>query len=192
MTAPRGEKDMDRASRAARSVPADERRVRPEEFGKDHWSLLAYIETLVVDGIETGGAVGRARSRRGPAGLGVIDRDRVRCNPARHPLLLGPRQTSDFRWKPEWGTRLRGYFDAPEDQRATLRLPDHDDWDCLEDLDAAGLVEFVTLTSGGVLLTEDGLRMAARLRAHKANGGHFATFNPAAASPTSPSPARPT
>lgn len=171
-----------------------ETRIGVEQFGKDHWSLLAYIETLVVDGMATGGTVGRAGSRRAPRSVGIIDRDRVRCNPQRHPLLLGPRQTIDFGWKPEWGTRLRGYFDAPDDQRAALRLPDHDDWDCLEDLDAAGLVEFVTLTSGGVLLTKAGFAMATRRRAHKASGGSFATFAPPATAashaprvPTNPS-----
>src|SRR5271156_4013787 len=40
-----------------------------EEFGKDHWSTFAYIETLVVDGI------------------GEPRRERMRCDADRHPFF---------------------------------------------------------------------------------------------------------
>jgi len=136
------------------TAPTTER-VTPEKFGKDHWSLLAYVETLVVDNQP-------------------IDRRRMRCNPTTHPLLTAPYQHK--RWEPQWGTRLKGYFDAHD--KAAHQLPEHDDWDCLEDLDAAGLVEFQTLTSGIVRLTPEGRRVANELREHKQNGGNFASFTP--------------
>lgn len=134
-----------------------------EKFGKDHWSLLAYVETLCVDGKD---------------GLGVIDGRRVRCNPARHP----GQETSPGPWRDSYSTRLAGFFqfdDRADPQLAAeagLMLLGHDDWDCLEDLEAAGLVSVITLTSGGVLLTDEGSRVAGVLRAHKAQGGHFAGF----------------
>lgn len=141
------------------TAPTTER-ITPDRFGKDHWSLLAYIETLVVDNQP-------------------IDRRRMRCNPTTHPTLVAPHQHQ--RWEPQWGTRLKNYFlkeyfDAHD--KAAYQLPEHDDWDCLEDLDAAGLVEFQTLTSGVVRLTPEGRRVANELREHKQNGGTFAGFTP--------------
>jgi hypothetical protein len=127
-----------------------------KDFGKDHWSLFAYIETLCVDGKD---------------GLGVIDKRRVRCNENTHPLL----KTNNGFWQDNYGTRLKGYFtDNGKDESQLLK--EHDDWDCLEDIDNAGLVEFITLTSGGVTMTEKGFKVADELRKHKANGGVFARF----------------
>ena len=80
--------------------------------------------------------------------------------------LLGER-----RWEPTYGTRLHG--------TRTGRVPQiktHDDWDCLDDLEAAGLVEVLSLVNGFVRMTENGLKTAHALREHKARGGVFATF----------------
>ena len=115
-------------------------------FAKDHWSLLAYIETRCVE------------THLLYAGL---DKRRMRCNPYRHPLLAHRRD-----WSPRWGTRLAN----------GQVLADHDDWDCLDDLEAVGLVEILSLINGFVRLTESGISMCAGLRAHKINGGTFATF----------------
>lgn len=150
-----------------------------DRFGKDHWSMLAYVETLCVDA--TGG-------------LGVIDGRRVRCNPDRHPNQLA----SPGAWQDRYSTRLAGFFDFDDrnnPQKATeagLMILGHDDWDCLEDLEAAGYVDVISLTSGGVKMTEEGSRVSGLIRAHKAAGGHFAGFRlptPASAS-SSPSPSQ--
>ena len=117
-------------------------------FGKDHWSLLAYVEACCVD--------------HG----GVLDLRHMRCNPCRHPLLADSRVHRG--WKPEWGTRLKG---------GTI-LEHHDDWDCLEDLEEAGLVEIVSTVNGIVRLTPSGETLAARLRLHKQRGGGYANFDP--------------
>ena len=124
-------------------------------FGKDHWSLLAYVETRCVDSI---------------GNTGTLDPLRMRCNPKRHPMMAVSR-FGERKWEPTYGTRLR--------MTRTGRVPQlrtHDDWDCLEDLDAAGLVEVVSLVNGFVRMTSSGLKIAATLRAHKAEGGVFATF----------------
>ena len=134
-----------------------------EKFGRDHWSLLAYIETICVDALDQ---------------WGQIDRNKLRVNIQTHPLLAGHRQAMAIHAleKPpygyKYGTRLKGHTEEKPNV-----IKEHDDWDCLEDLDKAGLVEFLTLTSGGVRMTDNGLVIAAHLRAHKARGGQYATFD---------------
>jgi len=136
------------------------------QYGKDHWSMLAYAEAVCVDGQK---------------GVGTLLRDRMRCNPARHPLLAGA-YASVGSWKPQYGTRLRAFFefnlrnDPVQAVAAGVQLDGHDDWDCLEDLEAAGYVEVLSLSQGTVRMTARGNQVAALLRAHKANGGMFANF----------------
>lgn len=115
------------------------------QFGRDHWSLFAYVECRVVD--------------HG----GVLDRTHLRCDPRLHPAHAheGSRQGGPY------PTRL---VDG-------LTRGDHDDWDCLDDLEAAGLISsHGTGVNPWFRLTRKGLRMAALLRAHKAKGGQFAEF----------------
>ena len=132
-------------------------RIGIEAFGKDHWALLGYVETLCVDGA---------------LGVGTLDNRRVRCNPARHPLKVGP--YSPGGWSPRSGTRLQGFADRCDPQ---LQLGEHDDWDCLDDLEAAGLVSTVNLANGWIKMTAAGIGRAAQIRAHKAGGGNFASFS---------------
>ncbi len=95
---------------------------------------------------------------------GVPDRRHMRCHGDRHPLLALPEQDG------------RGY---PTILRGGAELAHHDDWDCLDDLEREGLLRNV---GSGVNpryeLTDSGREVAARLRAHKAAGGNFATFEP--------------
>ncbi len=130
-----------------------------EKFGKDHWSLLGYIETVVVDFTDDG--------------VGKVVHDRMRCNSGTHPELLGPRQRMASNWEPAYGTRLRGFF---EDK--SRHLPDHDDWDCLKDLEATGFLVIIDAKKGSVKLTEGGIKVAQELRTHKINGGNFSNFVP--------------
>lgn len=95
---------------------------------------------------------------------GYIVRKRMRCDKDLHPHLahggrLGPKK---------YPTRLKG----------GELLDDHDDWSCVDDFVTAGLV---TLTPGiqpQVRFTDKGLRLAAALRAHKAEGGNWDDFEP--------------
>lgn len=132
-----------------------------EQWGKDHWSCLAFIEYLCVD------YHGRLDDKR---------RRSLRCNPRTHPGYS--LNFSYVLWKPEYGSRLKGYWRPDKSVDESRRILDHDDWDCIEDFEAAG----VLTTEGSGLnpvfkLTRLGLALAAALRAHKANGGHFATFS---------------
>lgn len=126
-------------------------------WSKDHWSLLAYVETRVVDH------------------NGKLNIQQLRCNPARHPL-----NQHNGGWRLEYSSRLMGYFDAKlsaeESIAKNLQVSGHDDWDCLNDFEAAGYLEVISLVNGFVSLTEKGHEVAARLRVHKAAGGMFATF----------------
>ncbi len=148
-------------------------------FGKDHWSLLAYIEHCCVNGLR---------------GLGVVDPFRLRCNPARHPTL-SPMLPSLVSWKPSYATRLAGFFafadrrDVDKAVEAGVQLAGHDDWDCLDDLQAAGYVQVISLEERTVRMTPSGMAASARLRAHKAQGGSFADFVDGAGAALSAQPA---
>lgn len=97
---------------------ASETPISPELFGEDHYSTLLYVESRVVDN------------------QGLLDHDHMRCHPQRHPLLAG-------------AGRMAGSFGAADGSRYPTRLrrgpdgqvqqqPEHDDYDCLDDLVAAG------------------------------------------------------
>ena len=130
-----------------------------EKFGKDHWSLFAYIETRTVD---YNGILDKSHLR--------IKNDVVR-NSTPYPI--------NVYWKPEYGTKLKGYFDKKDKK---LQLPNHDDLDCFDDLKKAGLIKNMGTGFNPVLnhpaeLTKFGISVASKLRNHKANGGYFSNFN---------------
>ena len=91
---------------------------------------------------------------------GRLDLRRLRMNSNKRPVGNGGT------WQPSYGSFVKGERD-----------PEHDDWDCLEDLEAEGLIEMVgTMVNPAVTLTERGYEIAGLLRKHKANGGQFGTF----------------
>lgn len=129
-----------------------------EKWGKDHWSTLAYLETVVVDH------------------NGNINNQKMRCNPRLHRHFA---DTYHLERDPDkYPTRLRG---------GELQH-NHDDWSCLEDMVAAGLIESEFLrvhddltfgtSKARVKLTDLGRFYAAELRKFKATGGNFADFVP--------------
>jgi hypothetical protein len=122
------------------------------DWGRDHYSLLGYIECRCTDD------------------KGVPDREHLRCNPARHPGLVN---RASHLWKDGYSTRLKDHsYETPNQRR------DHDDWDCADDLAAAGLIEIKGTGINPVWkLTDLGQRISARLRAHKMDGGTFSTFH---------------
>lgn len=96
---------------------------------------------------------------------GKPDIRRMRCDPKRHPLMA----------------HQGSMFGAPSPTRLKdgVLLPDHDDWDCVDELEAAGLIEVGGTGMYPVFaLTELGRGLAALLRAHKAAGGNFGDFSP--------------
>jgi hypothetical protein len=115
------------APRQARWQNASTSPVPVKRFGKDHWSTLAYIETRIVDY------------------RGVLSTDHMRISSRRHPMLLAmkPRArvlgaTSDGA---DYPTRLKSETVNPETGLfESENLPEHDDYDCVDDLIAAGLL----------------------------------------------------
>jgi hypothetical protein len=123
----------------ATAIP-EARRIPPEEFGRDHHSTLLYIETRCVDSD------------------GAPKREQMRCHPDRHPHYQTRMQVL-MGWKDEYQTRLAN----------GAREPNHDDWDCLEDLEAAGLLISVgTGFNPQYKLTDAGWAEAGRLRRARA------------------------
>lgn len=119
-----------------------------ENFGKDHWSVLSYVKSKCEESKDE---------------VGVLERMEMRCNVNTHPQWA-PKvlHKESLQWGPGQGTRLAGYFDFPEGTdpekylSAGVQLRDHDDWDCLEDLRAAGYIEVISMDQGLVKLTSLG------------------------------------
>jgi len=140
--------------------------VKIEDFGKEHWSLFAYLEIRCVDH------------------KGTVNGAHLRHNPAKRPAVVG----SDTRgisalvaeghsWKPGYGTRLKGFWKDEGGTDPSRQLPDHDDIDCMEDLEEAGLIKNEGSGLNPLIrMTKEGSRVAGLLREHKANGGQFAEF----------------
>lgn len=132
-----------------------------EQWGKDHWSLLAYIEYRAVNH------------------KGVLDKRHLRI---KNPMVANATD-SPFpapKWKPEWGTKLRGYFLPNGEKNQSKVLENHDDLDCIEDMEAAGLVENLgTGLHPASKLTTKGQKFAAALSKHKQEGSTFAQFGDA-------------
>lgn len=169
-------------------------------FGKDHWSQLMYCESCAVDkgAHGSGGESTRGVSSEGlreitknseaifgiELMIGSVDHRRMRANHLTHPLL----QMNGFPWEDKNGTKLKDYFVGWDKERPTLEqqeerfgkpgqhLPHHDDWDCVDDLEACGLLESISLVNGVIGVTPLGLRVAHELRQHQARGGGCSTF----------------
>ena len=129
--------------------------VKMENWGKDHWSTFAYVETLCVDGI---------------GGVGIPDKNKLRCDPTRHLGLIGPINNS------------MGIYDIGKRYPTRLKdgeLDNHDDWDCIDDMEEHGLIKIMgTGIHPTYLLTKTGSILAHELRVHKTNGGNFSNFTP--------------
>lgn len=122
--------------------------IDPSRWAKDHWSVLAYIETRIVDH------------------EGRLDNAHMRCSLARHPQFVSADPMGDVRDGARYPTRL---LDG--------ELAEHDDWDCVDDLVSAGLLEWNgTGITPIFALTPRGRLVAHKLREHKAAGGRFSAF----------------
>ena len=133
-------------------------KITPKQFGKDHWSLLAYIETRCVD---YKGVLDVAHLRISDPAIGMG---------SYHTLYNRPK------WKPEYGTRLAGYFKEDGTKDETRQIKNHDDLDCIDELEEAGYIENIGTELTAYKMTKLGNQVAALLRQHKTDGKHYATF----------------
>ena len=97
------------------------------QWGKDHWTTLAYIETRITDY------------------RGMLDHDHLRCDNQRHPAFRAAKRRATAIGSSvdggQYPTRLK--TGAPDDAGVwgTVELPGHDDYDCIADLIREGLLE---------------------------------------------------
>ncbi len=137
-----------------------------ELWGKDHWSTLSYVETRAVD---YGGR---------------LHNPHLRCIPDIHPAFAhGAGINAET---PSMGSYADSR-DCPTRLKGNRRLWMHDDWSCIEDLVAHGLVEVVNVEKRDVMhpdgygeaelvLTDRGKELVRQVREFKADGGNFAEF----------------
>jgi len=137
-----------------------------ENWGSDHWSTFAYLETCAVDN------------------KGVINNNRMRCNPRLHRGFANIMH-GEIVDGSEYPTRLKDGV-----------MKKHDDWSCIEDMVVAGLVtafwrvkkhgEAFGCNEGRIELTPLGFTVAGELRAYKASGGNYKNFTPSICTPPAP------
>lgn len=121
-------------------------------WGRDHWSTLAFIETVMV---EKGSfpIMGDARMRSNRRNFRVMPAANAMCMDLESGSLLAD------------GTTVKG----------------HDDWCCIQDFAAEGLLDKAQeeIDIGETIKFSDlGISIAHKLREHKIKGGSFGTFKP--------------
>jgi hypothetical protein len=129
-----------------------------ENWGKDHWSLLVFIETQIVNAKNT---------KEFPSSK--LDLTRMRVNSDKRVFTNGAsRMGSTMSWRDTWGTKFKG---------GEILDPKHDDIDVLDELEESGFVKnHFTDMNPIVSLTKKGYEACNRIRKHKAEGGQFAQF----------------
>jgi len=128
-----------------------------DQFSKDHWSLFGYVES-------------RVHSHQIAPMTGELGQNNIRINSTKRQLA------TKRPWNPEWGSRLMGYWNETKEIDKSKLLPDHDDIDCLEDLEMVGLIEIISNVNLYIKLTEKGQKVASELREWKNAGNMYATF----------------
>lgn len=139
----------------AHTQPALEPKTKPRvpisNWGKDHWSTFAYVETRIVDY------------------NGQVDRRHLRVLDQKHPAFAHGHPATSY------PTQLRV---LPSGGLETI--PDHDDVDCIEDAVAEGLLLWEGTGRHPVFkLTDLGSKIAGELRAWKSKPmNNYCDFTP--------------
>ncbi len=139
------------------------------DFGRDHWSTLAYADTIIPDhqGFQVGFDA-RMRQNRRHYRVMLEECPKPRRPRAAQGVVMDPRYTTVLK---DGSTAATG----------------HDDWSCVQDLVHAGLmgvkrrglvVPLVEDMEPGVslFLTPLGENAMTLLKRHRADGGSFATW----------------
>jgi len=135
-----------------------------EKWGKDHWSLLGFFEYWCTNG------------DKGDALLGIKGKFKyMRCN-ADKQFDSGVFNSFRPKWESSYSTRLKGYFEDKDNSE--LQVNGHDDFDCMDEIEEAGLIICGTLVTGSLKFTKIGIKFANELLAHKLQGNNYADFTP--------------
>lgn len=153
-----------------------------ELFGEDHWSTLAYAETVMVEcaGFQVGYDPRMRQGRRNY---------RVMTEQCPRPVRPGSRAM---------GVVMDNKYSTRLNDGSTVER--HDDWHCVQDMVAAGLMGVIDVAQRdgrferrtdaidadpelvepkAVLgLTPLGMKIADQLREHKRQGGRWRDFSP--------------
>ena len=122
--------------------------VEMKDWSKDHWSTFTYVECRCVDY------------------KGELNFKHIRCNEGFHLELPLAKIYALGEWHDKYSTRIKG----------GEQIRGHDDWDCMEDLQAAGFMKIVSMPDLKVEMTDVGWEVLKHLRKHKAAGGVFSSF----------------
>ena len=118
------------------------------DWGKDHWSLLGYLEYRCVNH------------------KGFVQFNQMQCNKNRHPQYLGISPHGSELDGSKYGIRLAGKRQLPG--------PDYDEWDCIEDLMAEGLIRDIGFTmTPQFQITDKGWEIVKQVMKFKGEGHHF-------------------
>ena len=117
-------------------------------WGKDHWSTLLYVECRCVDN------------------KGKLDRRQMRCDSDLHPALDANARIL--------GSDRKKYPTLLKDKTKVLN---HDDWNCIEDLQMMGFLSYAGGILGAtIMLADKGWKIAGKLRRWRAEGGKIGEF----------------
>lgn len=137
--------------------------IPPEFWGKDHWTTLAYVESVMTDcgGFQLG-ADSRMRTNR------------------RNFRVMSEFPTPKRSGSETFGAT--GFYPSQSPTRLNndTDVEGHDDWNCLEDMAAIGLFDVSGLhlePKKVIHLSLTGQKVSAALRAHKQAGNSFSTFS---------------
>lgn len=123
----------------------------PRHWGKDHASLLLYVEARHID--------------HG----GELKPDNLRTNPSRHPHEADARRgRGSIVWKPEYGTTIVG-GERPSEA--------HDDWDCLDDMEEVQMLLHTGPPSFLAALSPIGIEVAGELRKYRGRNQPLEEFD---------------
>ena len=124
-----------------------------ENWGPNHWGIVAYIESVC---------------RYGEDGYGYPNLRRIQTNPDRHPELQPRGHHSLVSGSQEPIVLADG---------ATLQSSEYDEWDCLADAEREGLIKNVGVPFNPCYrMTELGNKLVRQLRKHRRNGGRTNDF----------------
>lgn len=154
--------DLSASVQPAKTFDADDY-IPISHWGRDHWTTLAYIETVMVDmgGFQVGSDARMKSNRRNY---------RVMARDCPKPLRATNQAASlALVMEPHHATKLND----------GQQVPNHDDWACVQDMGAEGLfAEGIDNIEPGVVLkfSEKGNRVANALREFRRGGGKMADF----------------
>lgn len=162
---------MNQEPTAAITIPptiiTDENYIEPARWGRDHWSTLAYIDSRMTDFGE-------------PYLMGIDPKMRTK----RRHLRVFAEANAFNSAKARTYYRTRGQTTIGQDDGSRLRdntiVRNHDDFDCIQDFAAAGLLTVTPdkIEPGtAISFSDKGREVMGALRLHKQAGGQWIDFS---------------